>query len=139
VSKKIVILIAIGIVGIIFGVISVDSIMNEKKPTRDTAIPDLFDIHITMSSSRPGCEKINDCYLPAEVTLIKGDAITWTNEDSAFHTVTSGYYDKPDGIFDSGYIDPDKKFSYTFKKEGEFHYYCRLHPWMEGKVIIKQV
>lgn len=99
--------------------------------------PEKSDIVIPMSASRPGCEKTNLCYTPSEITVNSGKTITWINDDSGFHTVTSGYYDKSDGIFDSGHIDPGKKFSYTFDKLGDFHYYCNLHPWMEGIVIVK--
>jgi plastocyanin len=94
-------------------------------------------ILITISSSRPGCESTNTCYAPAEITVNSGEAITWVNEDSAFHTVTSGYYDTHDGIFDSGQLDPEEKFSYKFDEAGNFHYYCKLHPWMEGNVEVK--
>ncbi len=95
------------------------------------------DVVIPMSASRPGCEEANWCYSPSEITTSIGGTITWINEDSGFHTVTSGYYDNFDGTFDSGHIDPGKTFSHTFEKLGDFHYYCNLHPWMEGKVIVK--
>lgn len=92
---------------------------------------------IPMSASRPGCEKASHCYFPYQITADVGNTITWVNEDSGFHTVTSGYYDNFDGTFDSGHIDPGKTFSHTFEKLGDFPYYCRLHPWMEGKVVVK--
>jgi plastocyanin len=95
------------------------------------------DVVIPMSASRPGCNEANWCYSPSEITANVGSTITWLNEDSGLHTVTSGYYDNFDGTFDSGHIDPGKTFSYTFEKLGDFHYYCTLHPWMEGTVIVK--
>ena len=95
------------------------------------------DIVIPMSVSRPGCETTNSCYTPPEITVNAGKTITWINKDRAFHTVTSGYYDKFDGMFDSNHIDPGQTFSYKFDKLGNFHYFCNLHPWMEGTVIVK--
>lgn len=95
------------------------------------------DVTIPMSASRPGCDESDWCYSPSKVTTAVGNTITWINEDSGFHTVTSGYYDSSDGMFDSGHIDPGKTFSYTFAKSGDFHYYCNLHPWMEGTVTVK--
>jgi plastocyanin len=95
------------------------------------------DVVIPMSASRPGCEEADWCYSPSEIATDVGGTITWLNEDSGFHTVTSGYYDDFDGAFDSGHIDPGKTFSYTFEKSGDFHYYCNLHPWMEGTVTVK--
>lgn len=94
-------------------------------------------VSITMSSSRPGCEADDTCYVPNQIVVDSGQTITWINEDSAFHTVTSGHYDQHDGMFDSGQLDPAQKFSYTFAEPGQFSYYCKLHPWMEGEIIIK--
>lgn len=106
--------------------------------TEPAAIPiERSDVAIPMSASRPGCEEADWCYSPSEITTNIGGTITWVNDDSGFHTVTSGYYDSFDGTFDSGHIDPGKTFSYKFEKLGDFPYYCGLHPWMEGKVIVK--
>lgn len=104
--------------------------------TQSAEVPQKADVTIPMSASRPGCEKENWCYTPPMISTDAGKTITWINDDSGFHTVTSGYYDKADGMFDSGHIDPGKTFSYTFEKPGDFHYYCNLHPWMEGIVIV---
>ena len=87
--------------------------------------------------SRPGCEETNSCYIPSKITTKQGESITWINEDAAFHSVTSGTYDAPTGLFDSGHLDPYQTFSYTFDKTGVYDYYCTLHPWMEGKIIVE--
>ncbi|MBM3905950.1 MAG: hypothetical protein FJ354_04635 [Thaumarchaeota archaeon] len=92
-------------------------------------------ISIVMLSSRPGCETTG-CYLPTTITVDSGKTITWINQDRGLHTVTTGYYDTPDGIVESGHIASEGKFSFTFDTPGEFHYYCRLHPWMEGTIIV---
>lgn len=111
-------------------------IMTDKNMgTKVSAIPSAFTVVIVMLSSRPGCEN-TDCYLPTNLVVDQGDTITWINEDRGFHTVTSGHYDVPDGIFDSGQLEPSAKFSHTFSNLGEIHYYCRLHPWMEGTIIV---
>jgi plastocyanin len=110
----------------------------EAKDTEEDALPyhDSHLVLIAMSSSRPGCEEAGDCYLPAEITISRDETLTWINEDRGFHTVTAGYYDTPEGSFDSGQLEPEGKFSHTFEQAGKFHYYCRLHPWMEGTVIV---
>jgi plastocyanin len=43
-------------------------------------------------SSTPGCEETADgCFIPSVVVLAKADTeITWENNDTAAHTVTSG-------------------------------------------------
>lgn len=91
-----------------------------------------------MSSSRPGCERSNLCYVPAEADIAVGKTITWINYDAAFHTVTSGFYDVADGYFDSGHLEAGQSFSFTFDQEGKFQYYCKLHPWMEGVVQVSR-
>ncbi len=41
-------------------------------------------------TSVPGCEETNECFIPAEVTVDVGGVVTWSNDDSAAHTVTAG-------------------------------------------------
>jgi plastocyanin len=66
--------------------------------------------------------------------------ITWKNEDSSPHTVTSGVVEKnapkPDSKFDSGILGPGNTFPFVFDKAGEYPYYCMLHPYMTGKVTV---
>jgi len=94
------------------------------------------DILMPTKVSRPGCEETDGCYVPSVYEAPVGEPITWTNEDSAFHTVTAGTYDSPAGTFDSGYMDPYDSYTLSFKAPGTYEYYCTLHPWMEGSVII---
>lgn len=94
-------------------------------------------ISIPSGSSVPGCDETNECFIPAEVTVSVGDTVTWSNDDSAAHTVTSGTpSDGPDGIFDSSLFMAGTTFSYTFDKAGEYNYFCMVHPWMTGKVQV---
>ena len=97
-----------------------------------------FHVSVPEGTSVRGCENTNQCYIPYEITIEKGDQIVWTNEDVAFHTVTSGKStDGPDGVFDSGMFKIDEQFSHTFESSGKFDYFCTLHPWMEGIVLVK--
>jgi len=73
-----------------------------------------------------------DYYQPAEITVAKGSSISWTNEDSVVHTVTS----KQQGLFDSSIISAGQAWQYEFTEEGEYQYYCIVHPWMEGTVRV---
>ena len=40
-------------------------------------------------------------------------------------------------LFDSGHMDPFDVYVLTFDEEGTFDYFCTLHPWMEGQVIVE--
>ncbi|MDH5659046.1 MAG: hypothetical protein OEY17_06870, partial [Nitrosopumilus sp.] len=66
------------------------------------------DVVMPSKVSRPGCEEINRCYVPSIIAIESGKQVTWVNEDSAFHSVTSGFYNTPSGLFDSGYLDPSE-------------------------------
>jgi len=56
------------------------------------------DVVIPMKVSRPGCDVEDICYIPSNIVAEKGDSITWLNEDSSFHSVTSGFYPEPSGL-----------------------------------------
>ena len=89
-------------------------------------------------TSVPGCEETNDCFVPFEVTVDVGGVVTWSNDDTAAHTVTAGgAADGPSGVFDSSLFMAGTTFSHTFEAEGEFPYFCMVHPWMEGIVTVQ--
>jgi plastocyanin len=109
-----------------------------KKPAaaKAAAKPTETKVTITKSSSTPGCEKKSECYKPSSVKIKTGGKVTWTNGDTAAHTVTSGKDATSDGTFDSGLIQAKKTFSYTFSKTGKYDYFCMVHPWMKGQVTV---
>ena len=117
--------------------LSSDDVLPESTVEETPSIEVQADVIMPTKVSRPGCEKIDKCYIPSKITVEKGSSVTWINEDSAFHSVTSGVYDEPTGLFDSGYMDPYQNFSYLFDTSGTYDYYCTLHPWMEGQVIVE--
>ncbi len=71
---------------------------------------------------------------PATITVSKGTTVTWTNEDSAPHTVTTT---NAPVAFDSGRMSKGEQFSQTFDAAGTYEYYCSIHPNMKGKVIVE--
>ena len=97
----------------------------------------LATVIMPIKSSRPGCDETNTCYIPSKISIRQGESVTWLNEDAAFHTVTSGTYENPNGMFDSEHLDPNESFTVKFEESGTFDYFCTLHPWMKGKVIVE--
>ncbi|MEX2192533.1 MAG: plastocyanin/azurin family copper-binding protein [Nitrosarchaeum sp.] len=95
------------------------------------------DVIMPTKVSRPGCEKTDSCYTPSKIVIKQGSSVTWVNEDVAFHSVTSGYYDDPSELFDSNYLDPEESFTFIFENIGTYDYFCTLHPWMKGQVIVE--
>lgn len=77
------------------------------------------------------------CYDKTVITIETGETITWINEDVPAHTIVSGSaFTGQDGGFDSGLILPEKTWDHTFILEGEYPYYCVLHPWATGLVKV---
>ena len=90
-------------------------------------------------SSTPGCEETADgCFIPSTVTIPMGGTVTWENSDTAAHTSTAGSATEgPSGVFDSSLIMAGSSFSHTFDEAGTFDYFCMVHPWMVGTVIVE--
>jgi plastocyanin len=72
-------------------------------------------------------------FAPAELTVSIGDTVTWTNRDSAAHTVTAS----PGGAIDSGNLEQDDAYQVTFEEGGSFSYLCVYHPFMTATVTVQ--
>ena len=108
------------------------------------AAPDAFaapgDAYVenAQGSSTPGCEETNECFIPSTVTIRVGGVVEFANYDSAAHTSTSGTpADGANGVWDSSLVMVG--MSYTtppLDVAGEYPYFCMVHPWMTGLVIV---
>jgi len=108
--------------------------------TMAITLPEAFaadvNVSIPSGSSVPGCETTSKCFIPNSVTVHPGDTVTWSNDDTAAHTVTSGTAkDGPDGNFDSSLFMAGTTFSHKFDTLGNYPYFCMVHPWMVGNVL----
>ena len=87
-------------------------------------------------SGAPGCEP--ECYSPSTATISAGGKVIFDNIDTAPHTATSGSAaNGPDGIWDSSLIMANASYSVTLSDSGNYPYFCMVHPWMEGTVIVE--
>lgn len=72
------------------------------------------------------------------MSVAVGTTVTWINEDSVFHTITSGSSNgttaTPNGEFDSCEVQTGETYAHTFDTPGTFDFYCTLHPWMIGQI-----
>ncbi|WP_198955065.1 plastocyanin/azurin family copper-binding protein, partial [Kineosporia sp. R_H_3] len=73
----------------------------------------------------------NKAFSPVSVTVAPGGTVTWTNNDSMPHNVTS-----TSGAFRSATMQPGQKFSFTFTKAGSYGYFCTFHGGMNGTVVV---
>ena len=107
-NKKIAIIPSVIIVVIIIGIsqVSLDYIPEETPQVE--IVEDIENMIIMpVKSARPDCGPNDECYIPSYYLAKIDETVYWINEDSAFHSVTSGQQENPDGLFDSGHIDPD--------------------------------
>jgi plastocyanin len=103
--------------------------------------PDAFASHhqviVTMTNAGNNQDCGSDCFIPNIVTIPPGGTVTWENTDTAAHTAVSGTINAgPDGVWDSSLMMTGGSFSYTADTVGTYHYFCMIHPWMLGTVIV---
>jgi plastocyanin len=79
-----------------------------------------------------GIQIDNFHYSPQTLVVAPGTTVTWKNDDDSPHSVR----DK-DGKFKSAALDTDDTFSQTFTASGEYEYFCSIHPYMTGKIVVK--
>jgi plastocyanin len=108
---------------------------NQMAPNTRAASPLVTSVSIVNGASLPTNEEF---YAPDVARITVGSMITWKNDDTTSHTVTSGTVRNntptPDGMFDSGILNAGDSFPFLFDKAGEYPYYCTIHPWMTAKV-----
>jgi plastocyanin len=105
----------------------------------------------TSVSIVPGSATLTtDAFSPNPIQVSVGTTVTWTNDDTQPHTVTSGQNGQPNGRFDSSpnfnnpgipldlkqKVLPGRTFSHTFELAGDYPYFCLLHPNMVGTVRV---
>ena len=113
-------------------------IMPMEEPVMETTQVSAEIVSIPEGSGAPGCEETDECYIPSTLNISAGTTVVWENNDAAAHLATSGTPDGgPDGIFDSGMIMGGATYEYEFSETGEFVYYCLVHPWMVGTVVVE--
>lgn len=71
-------------------------------------------------------------FAPAALTVTAGTSVTWTNDDSARHSIA---WD--DGSAGSGALGTGGTYSRTFDTPGTFAYACGIHPNMKGTVVVE--
>jgi plastocyanin len=73
-------------------------------------------------------------YGPSQLDVLPGTSVLWSNVSSRTHTVTAY-----DGTFDSGHLDPGRRFAVTFARPGSFQYHCTIHPSIAGEIDVRRV
>lgn len=77
----------------------------------------------------------NFAFVPATITVKRGDTVVWTNNDSVPHSVTGD-----GGDIASPTLKPGQSYSFKFTAgDTSFIYHCGFHPSMTGKVVVERV
>lgn len=114
-------------------------VRGEAKPLADNQT-----VSIVPGSSSPSNSKF---FVPNILNISSGTTVTWINNDlklykslevEQLHTVTSGSLESGTigKDFDSGFLPAGKGFQQTFHSVGTFDYFCTIHPFMTGKIIV---
>ena len=107
----------------------------QPEPTPTTTSTATNTVENAAGSSTPGCEP--DCFIPSTITINPGESVTFANNDSAAHTSTAGTpADGPSGVWDSSMVMMGASYTTPALSEGTYPYFCMVHPWMEGLVIV---
>jgi plastocyanin len=86
-------------------------------------------------AARPGEIVIDNFrFAPSTLTVAAGTAVVWTNRDGTPHTIVSS-----DGrrLFKSAPLDTNDAFRFVFNEPGTYHYFCSLHPMMQGTILVR--
>jgi plastocyanin len=86
----------------------------------------------TNNTVKMGDPELGNVFIPQVLSIPVGTTVHWVNADEEPHTVTSNprtLHCNPTSTenFDSGPVDPDGTFEYTFNTHGSFNYHCEFH------------
>jgi plastocyanin len=112
------------------GVIYVDIPTTQREIISTTA--SFVNVKIEMPQNAAYKNNYGGFFIPASIQAPVGTKLTWSNKDYVAHTATSS-----DGsAFDTRTILPGTSLTLTIHHKGVFPYYCKIHPWMMGTVIV---
>ncbi len=101
-----------------------------------------YDINIPTGAASPDApyfwQNEKSGLATGDMDILIDDTVVWKNADTVAHTVTSGTpSDGPDGIFGTpDLLNSGQSYQFTFDKKGQYPYYCVIHPWMTGIVLV---
>src|SRR5437879_5792826 len=120
--------------GALFGVLALVTI-TAIAPSAFAATVEVTTAKGADGGSTADCVAAKNCFDPMTVTIAPGDTVHWTFP-YASHTVTSGTIENQTTLFDSSLVKKGGDYSFTFADAGTYDYFCMVHPWMAGQVIV---
>ncbi|MEM0117019.1 MAG: cupredoxin domain-containing protein [Conexivisphaerales archaeon] len=119
------------------GIYLYSGMMKPKPTTLEVSIPAGAK---TQPSGWNGSVLISNLYFnPSIIKVVigKNNTVIWTNDDSTEHTIYT--VSAPAGVttFGNVSLQPGSTYEYTFTTPGIYKYFCNIHPWMGGEVIVE--
>jgi plastocyanin len=96
-----------------------------------SARPAVHRTRAVSAGADPGVTIVDFRFSPSTTTVHTGDTITWSNAGPSSHSATAH-----NGTFDTGILHKGRTASHTFTKAGTFSYFCTVHPFMHGTVVV---
>jgi plastocyanin len=130
---------AVPVVIILVVIIAVAGVWYSKsKKTNNTTMGNMASQSQNSSNTPQATDKVsiaNFAFSPSSITVKKGTTVTWTNNDSAPHTVTEN-----DSLTGPGSqtLNNGESYSFTFTATGTYHYHCSIHSSMTGSVTVTE-
>ena len=75
----------------------------------------------------------NFTFTPQTSTVKAGTTVTWTNKDDTPHGIASAN----NAFKKSQALDTDYSYSFTFATPGTYAYFCYVHPFMKGTIVVE--
>lgn len=86
---------------------------------------------VAHAANDPAVRIVDFRFSPATSTVHVGETVTWVNDGSMPHSATAR-----GGSFDTGILAPGHSASHTFTQPGTFSYFCSVHPFMHGTIVV---
>lgn len=102
---------------------------------------DNSDISWKITIKRNGTDTNSTIFWPPELQVRQNDTVTWINNDTTTHYITSGmpsHLGYSGRLFDSGILNPGQSYSFKIPQGiwSAYYYFCKIHPWMTGKIDV---
>jgi amicyanin len=75
----------------------------------------------------------NFTFTPQTLMVKAGTTVTWTNKDDIPHGIASDN----NAFAKSKALDTDDSSSFKFTTPGTYQYFCYVHPFMKGTIVVE--
>ena len=94
-------------------------------------------IQILPNSYNPICNETDSCFEPTVLHISSGQSVKWINYDDTLHNIVSDSSINSENYFESQMLNNGDFFEFTFDNDNAiYHYFCSIHPWMNGYVVV---